>query len=302
MVSCFKKFLNFVLSLILLVNLCGCMPWRYPEDTINALLTVSVFDVGQADCIYIELPDGKNMLIDAGNNNDGEKISSYLKAKKNVTDISFLVGTHPHEDHIGGLDVIINDFNIGEIYMPQVCEDDTPTTKTYEDVLDAIIAKDYSINAAKAGMNILSSDNLKIDILSPSSDDYNGEMNNYSVVIRMQFYDSVMLFMGDAEAAVEKELISSYNNLNADILKVGHHGSSTSTSNEFLEKVSPATAIISCGKDNKYGHPTQKTLTKLETSKTDIFRTDLLGSIIISFDQEGYAIGSDKNICLDGSK
>ncbi len=271
-------------------------------DIPNTPLNVYVLDVGQADSIFIELPNGENMLIDAGNNNDGKKICNWLEDTKDVEKITYLIGTHPHEDHIGGLDDVINRFDIGSIYMPLVSDEDTPTTKTYEDVLDAIIENDLSVNRAAAGEGIYSDGNLSLEFIAPIKEDYEGELNNYSAVLRLTYFDSVMLFMGDAEAEVEEEILQNEAVIDADIIKIGHHGSSSSTSKMFLSKVSPSAAIISCGPDNKYGHPTEKTLSKLEAAKIDLYRTDISGTIIIKFDKDGYYIDTDETICLDGGR
>jgi len=245
----------------------------------ESLLKVHFIDVGQADSIFIELPNKETMLIDAGNNSDDETVVNYIN-ELNYDTINYLIGTHPHEDHIGGLDTVIDTFNIQNIYMPKVVY----STKTYEDVLLAVKNKGLKINNAKAGTNIIDSKNLKIDIIAPAND-YYVSTNNYSAVVKITYNDKSFLFMGDAENLSEDEITA---NVKADVIKIGHHGSSSSTSNEFLSKVSPSYAIISVGNNNDYGHPHEEIINLLNKSNIKVYRTDLSGTIIIKSD--GYNI------------
>lgn len=239
------------------------------------LLRVNYIDVGQGDSEFIELPDGKTMLIDAGTNEAGSSVVEYIKSL-GYTTIDYVVATHPHEDHIGGMDDVINAFDIGDIYMPRVTAD----TKTYEDLLDAVSAKNLVIFTAHAGVSIIESDGLSVKMVAPVSDSYE-DLNNYSAVIRIVYGDTSFLFSGDAEDTSEAEITD---DIKADVLKVGHHGSDTATSDDFLAKVNPSIAVISCGKDNKYGHPTENTLKKLNDKGITVLRTDELGTIVITSD------------------
>ena len=219
-----------------------------PSVTISSSdrLQVHFIDVGQADCTLIQLPNGENMLIDAGNNENGSQVVDYVKRQR-IGKIDYLVGTHPHADHIGGLDDVILQLDIGEIYMPKV----QTNTKTFRDVLEAVQQKGLKIKTAKAGVEILNRDNLSIEILAPNADSYEN-LNNYSAVIRLVYGDNAFLFTGDAEALSESEITRE---VEAEVLKVGHHGSISSASEEFLDRVSPQYAYIPCGKDN---NPTTK--------------------------------------------
>jgi len=246
-----------------------------PDVKDDAELVVNFIDVGQADSIFIELPNSQTLLIDAGNNNDGETVVNYIKNLDYDT-INYVVGTHPHEDHIGGLDTVINTFNIENIYMPKVQHN----TATFEDVLLAIQNKGLKINTAKAGSNILNIGNLNVEILAPVNDTYAG-LNDYSAVIKVTYENNSFLFMGDAESLSENEITA---DLKADMLKVGHHGSDTSTSREFLKKVKPTYAVISVGKDNSYGHPSNDILALLNEFDVNIFRTDEQGTIVARSD------------------
>ena len=252
------------------------------NDTIYA--TIGFIDVGQGDSEFIELPNGETMLIDAGTNETGKNVVDYIKSL-GYTSIDYVVGTHPHEDHIGGLDDVIKTFDIGSIYMPKVTAD----TKTFEDVLDAAESKNLMINTAKSGVSIMDTEDLSVKFLAPTLDIYENT-NDYSAVVKVVYGDTSYLFTGDAEEFSESLITD---DVNADVLKVGHHGSSTSTSTEFLKKVSPSSAVISCGKDNSYGHPHSETLQKLADMGTAVYRTDELGTIVSVSD--GKTINFDTN-------
>jgi DNA internalization-related competence protein ComEC/Rec2 len=270
-----------ILFLILMVSLLGCSSTSdvvSQPDSIPSTkdLAVHFIDVGQADSIFIELPNGQCMLIDAGKNADGGLVVDYLRQHQ-VNKIDYLVGTHPHEDHLGGLDDVINNFEIGKLYMPKV----THTTKTFRDVITAAQSKGLKINVAKAGVEILKQPGLLIDILSPLQAEYD-ELNNYSAVIKLTYGDHRWLFTGDAEELVEQDMLDSNMDLKADILKVGHHGSNTSSTGEFLKQVAPQWAVISAGKDNDYGHPHQEVMERLQQTGIHTLRTDVQGTIIMT--------------------
>jgi len=262
-----------LLSCVLLFT--SCVPDFAVNTSINDNeLNVIVFDVGQADCIYIKTPEDENILIDAANNGDGGYIVSYL-ASLGVKKIDYFFLTHPHADHIGGADDIIENFEIKNIYMPKVYHD----TKTYEEVLKSAKAKGLKIKAAKPEIINLSSCVLRI--LSPVKEKYN-DLNSYSIVIKLSYYDFDMLFMGDLPKEQEKDILN--NDLSADIIKIGHHGSQYSTSEDLLNKSKSSYAIISAGEDNDYGHPYDKTLRLLEKHNIAVYRTDYEGDIIINSD------------------
>ena len=249
------------------------------NDTIGlGHLKVHFIDVGQADCILIQ-SDEHTMLIDAGNNGDAKKVVAYIKSQ-NIEDLDYVVGTHPHEDHIGGLDAVIENFDIGVIYMPKAMN----TTKTFEDVLNAIAKKGMKVTTPIPGTKVEFGE-ASFTILAPNSDNYK-EVNNYSIVIKLVHGNNSFLFTGDAEDVSEKEMMEKGFDLSADVLKVGHHGSSSSTTEEFLMKVNPQYAVICVGKDNKYGHPHKETLDLLNKKGIKIYRTDKSGTIIAISDGE----------------
>lgn len=254
-------------------------------------LTVHYLDVGQADSILIQTPSGKSMLIDAGNNEDSNTILSYVKKLK-IKTIDVLIGTHPHEDHIGSMDDVIKTFSIGKIYMPKA----STTTKTFKDLLTSIKNKGLKVTTAAAGLNINDLDPLlKISMLAPNNSTYE-DLNNYSAVIKIVYGTTSFLFTGDAEDISEKEMIDKKYNLKANVLKVGHHGSKYSTSAAFLKAVSPQYAVISVGKDNDYGHPAQATIDRLNASKIQIYRTDLLGTIIETSDGKNITLNKNATV------
>lgn len=292
-----RVFQSFILVLLLVLSIVGCAATDNPNPSNGTgspspsnlssqkeLLGVTFIDVGQADSALIQLPNGKNMLIDAGNNEDAELLTSYLK-KRGIEEIHILIGTHPHEDHIGSMDKVIENFKIGQVIMPKV----TTNTKTFEDVLLAVQKKGLKIKEGKAGVELDLGQfdegvpPVSAEILAPISSKYE-DMNNYSIVLRLTYGSTVFLFTGDAEDVSEEEMLTSKGSLKADVLKVGHHGSNSSTTKEFLAAVAPQYAIISVGEDNSYGHPTETVLKRLSKAGVVIYRTDQVGTITITSD------------------
>ena len=245
-------------------------------------VVVRYLDVGQADSILVQ-SEGINMLIDAGTNSSGQTVVKDLE-NLGVTKIDYLIGTHPHEDHIGGMDDVIKNFDIGIIYMPKI----QTNTKTFEDVLDAVSEKGLKITSPQKG-DEFEVGGTRCEIMTDGIED-TSNLNLSSIVIRMTYGTQSFLFMGDAE----KENEETRQWPQTTVLKVGHHGSSTSSSTQFLNEVQPQISVISVGKDNKYGHPTKTTINKLEKIKTKIYRTDESGTITITCDGKKCIVTTEK--------
>lgn len=269
------------------------------EDVIIGDLKVHYIDVGQGDSIFIEFPTGETALIDGGPRSSGQKVLNYLD-KQNVKRIDYLIAIHPHEDQIGGLIDVVNNYEIGKIYIPNV----EHTTKTFEDFLLAIQNKGKKITAAKAGNMIIDKKGLSVKILAPEDNFTYDNLNDYSVVIKLNYKNISFLFTGDAESLSESTMMSKGYDLKADVLKVGHHGSKTSTTDEFLSKVAPKYAVISCGLNNSYGHPHTEIINKLRARGIQIYRTDLDGTSVaisdgkdIVFEKKASEkVGDDKEV------
>ena len=232
-------------------------------------LNVIFLDVGQADSILLENM-GKYMLIDAGNNEDGPKLVTYLK-QKGITSFQYVVGTHPHEDHIGGLDDIIYAFSIDNFYMPDVIT----TTKTFEDVLDALENNNIALSIPNKN-DTFQLGNALIKVLYAGNDG-ESDLNDTSIVLKVTYQNVSFLFTGDASVKVEEQL--DRKDLKSTVLKIGHHGSSTATNEEFLNLVNPTYAVISVGKNNQYDHPHNTVLSTLASHNITTYRTDEDGSI-----------------------
>ncbi|MDD2556326.1 MAG: MBL fold metallo-hydrolase [Syntrophaceticus sp.] len=241
-------------------------------------LTVHFLDVGQGDSILIQFPNDSAMLVDAGPDENGAPVISYLK-KQGVKKIDYLVATHPHADHIGGMAAVIKEFDINKVYMPKV----THATKTFEDMLLAIKGKGLKITPARAGLDILDQDGLQATFTAPCGSYYDS-LNNYSAVVKIQYGNTSFLLTGDAEDISEQEMLADGMDLQADVLKVGHHGSSSSTTPALLRSVAPEYAVILLGAGNDYGHPHQETLEHLADAGVNIYRTDQEGTIVFASD------------------
>lgn len=241
------------------------------NEVISSNLEVYFLDVGQADSILISNKD-HHILIDAGNNEDGPLLVNYIK-ELGISKFDLVVGTHPHEDHIGGLDNIIDNFDIDNIYLPDVIT----TTKTFEEVIDSISNKNIEITIPKVN-DTLSLGDITIEVISSNSNQDN--LNDSSLVLKLTYGSNSFLFTGDISSEVEKTIIDK--NIDVDVLKVSHHGSSSSTSTNFLKKVTPSYAIISVAKKNTYNHPSKSTINRIKEYTDNLYITSELGTIKIT--------------------
>lgn len=264
----------------------------------DADLTIRYIDVGQGDCELISYA-GQNILIDAGEKEAAEAVSGTLDGL-GIKKLDYVIATHPHSDHIGALGNIIDKYDIGTVIAPRIKDELVPTSKAYERFLTALSKKGQKLTAAKAGAvysladENKENDNTAFEVLAPVGNDYD-DLNDWSVVIRLVHGENAFLFTGDAEKAAESDIIASGAELSADVLKAGHHGSSSSTSKKFLEAVSPKTVIISCGDGNSYGHPHKETIEKLDKNSIEYYRTDQCGTITVYSDGESCRVQTERS-------
>ncbi len=301
-------------------------------------LKVHFVDVGQGDCILIELPDGKNVIIDSGDNTKStyNDVKNYIQTKTGIKQFDYAIATHADADHIGSFDDILRDFEVRYVYRPYVFYSGShhqfstdfnkgstkykQQSKAYGDFLDLINKETYLDNGEtkRAGWEFFSDDSdfagkisynetvydYYFDFLTPKVDDLSEisykDANDYSPIIKFTYCGVDVLFTGDAEKEAEADFVNFYKNrtdldLDVDILKVGHHGSETSTSQEFLDLVKPERAVIQCGVNNSYKHPRQNTLNRLLESSIAVFRNDLQGDILLTITAQGnYSFATEK--------
>lgn len=279
------KFGKFIIAFIFLMSLTACgnmsvmgtgkLGGRVGKTECLSELTVHFMDVGQGDAILIAC-GGEYMLIDAGDNSKGTAVQNYL-TKQGVKTLKYVVGTHPDADHIGGMDVVLYKFDCETVMMPDVASD----TASYRDVLDTMKEKGYRSTLPKVG-NTYTLGDARFVIAGPGK--AYEDTNNHSIVIRMTHGENSFLLTGDMEEDAEADILQGRVSLQADVLKVGHHGSRSSSSEAFLEAVSPTYAVISCGEDNSYGHPHAQTLNALRRMGVQVFRTDEQGTVTASSD------------------
>lgn len=286
-----KKLYKFILPLMSAALLAGCSA-DFNADSLasvismisgdsgdnnqnTGMLNVFYLDVGQGDSELIELPDGKTMLIDAGTSESEEYIIDFIH-NRGISKLDYVVATHPHADHIGGMAGVLNAFTIGTVYMPDAAND----TKTFDRMLDAIEDKNIPVTQAKAGVNIFKDGSLHAELLAPCGDSYE-ELNDYSAVVKLNYGNTSFLFMGDAEELSENEI---QGNVQCDVVKVGHHGSNTSSSPGFVSRTNAKYAVICAGKGNSYGLPKDKIIKRWQNAGAEVLRTDEDGTILFTSD------------------
>ncbi len=280
-----KKVLLLLLIVFISFNITSCAKVTKTQIIPSEIaLKVHFVDVGQGDCIFVELPEQKCMLIDCGEYEYADTVTEYIK-KLGYTAIDYVVATHPHTDHMGGMSAIIKEFELANFYMPDAAHD----TDQFDKMLDAVANSGCNAEYAYAGKTIFDYSGAKAVFLAPYGKNYK-DLNDYSAVLKLTYKDSSFIFTGDAEENSEKRMLANGVDLQADVLKCGHHGSSSSTTESFFKEVNPKYAVITAGKNNSYGHPHIETIALLEHYNVEYYRTDECGTVIISTDGKSYAV------------
>ena len=280
-----KKKPSILLSLIVLILLAigawrgGLLDGAREYTPVEGTLEVHIVDVDQADCTLL-MCEGGNVLIDAGDVETADEVVQYLKGL-GITQLAYAIFTHPDADHIGGAAAVIESFDIKGVILPELHEGDVPTTKVYERMVAALEAKtETDVIPATPGESYEIGE-LKMKILAPLSENYTN-INDYSVTARFDFGATSFLFTGDALEKSEGEMLDRYpaSELKADFFQAGHHGAKNANTLDFVRAVSPSIVAVSCGKDNKYGHPTDEALASFAAVNATVYRTDELGTMI----------------------
>lgn len=267
------------------------------QEKVEGKLTLTMINVGQADS-FLLVQNGKVALIDCGTRSTGKDVVSYLKSL-NITKIDYLFGTHPHDDHMGGMYDVITNFEIGKIILPDVKEGEV-TTNWYLKLMQEIKNKKHNLETVKLG-TLYNLGDATMKVIGPISKP-KGNLNNYSIVLKVTFGNVNIIMTGDAEKDVEAEILKSGEALGADILKVGHHGSDTSSSIAFLEAVNPKYALISAKIGNKYKHPIKETMQNLQARNVTVYRTDECGTVVVTINQDQITFSTNHGDYLSGEE
>ncbi len=286
-----------LIALVLTFVGCGKKDRAFSSDS----MTVYFFDVGQADCSLVLFPDGKAMLIDAGNRADGDFIVNHLN-RLGIDTLDYFVLTHPHEDHIGGAEDIFKKFKILTVCLPNIPKEFEPDTGIFRDVSTAIEKESCRTLKLNSNTVIAANETYEITALNPHENAVYSDTNDWSLSLLVNCFTNTILFTGDCEQPAELEMINSKINIDADILKVGHHGSENSSTEAFLKATTPLASVISCGRDNSYNHPHIKAIERLDNIGSAVYRTDTVGTVIAKCYYGGFNIETDNSICLDGNK
>lgn len=290
-----------VTAYLLLLLLAGFLLWQrpavsYPEQEYGPisetpLLTVRFLDVGQGDAALLTT-ETHAVLIDGGLPGAGRELRAAL-GRAGVKKLDLVLLSHPHADHYGGLIEVVEKVPIGEFLMPSIPEDLTPTAVSFGTLLEALEGREVSCRFAEPGMTVSLGDAV-LTVLAPGKNARYDSLNDYSILARVDCGETSFLFTGDAEKRAEKNAVEEGMDLNATVLKVGHHGSNTSSHSRFLEAVSPEIAVISVGEGNRYGLPSEKALARIKEQDIRIYRTDLQGTITLTSDGRKVAVKTER--------
>lgn len=264
---------------------------KTPYTASEGEATVHFIDVGQGDCELITVGES-TVLIDCGESDYYDNVKSYL-TKLGITKLDYVIATHPHSDHMGGMGYVLTDFKVGHFMMPRTSDDMIPSTRVYERMIGALEEKKISASYAKAGDVIELDNGGRLEILAPLHDDYDN-LNNYSVTIRFVFGSNSFLLTGDIERAAENDILNSGEDISCDVLKVAHHGSTSSSTMAFLREADPEYAVINVGKDNSYGHPKQEVLDRLDEIGCKYYTTMQYGNIVFASNGQELTLYSSK--------
>ncbi|MEN1759738.1 MULTISPECIES: ComEC/Rec2 family competence protein [Anoxynatronum] len=275
--SRFKFIVPFFLIGILFIGISG----RYlSTNPFKNHLSVHLIDVGQGDSLFIRTPSGTGLLIDAGDASGGDLVAAYLK-RQGIRKIPLVVATHPHADHIGGMETVLTQFDVDTVYLPPVVH----TSRTFESLLNTVESEGQQLVAVTEPTIILDEENVVVRILT-TGHDFGDHLNNWSLWVHVTHGQQSFLFTGDAEQEAELLAVETFPAewLRSTVLKAGHHGSNTSSTQALLEMVSPEVVLISCGRNNAYGHPHKDVISRLEALDVWIYRTDLQGHVTLYSD------------------
>lgn len=264
------------------------------QDSVSAAegeISVHFIDVEQGDCELI-VSGEKTVLIDSGEKLYASRVTSYLKDQR-IRRLDYIIATHPHDDHIGGLAEIMRNFQVGTVIMPEIPSELLPMSKEFEDMLDVIEQRRINAEYSRTGRVLDLGNGAALEFLAPVHDDYSN-LNNYSIACRLSHGNRSFLFMGDIERAAESDMLNSGAYLKSDVIKVGHHGSTSSSTPAFVERVSPEYAVIEVGEGNSYGHPKKEVVNRFLEHGCKIYTTMDSGNIIFISDGENFRIFTDR--------
>lgn len=248
--------------------------------------SVHFIDVGQGDSTLVE-SNGEYLLIDAGENGHETEVLNYLRSM-GIEKLDYIIATHQHSDHIGGLPEVLEEYECDNIIMPRLTKEQTPTNSTYKAFLNAVQASEAKVISAKPG-SVYALGGAQFEILGPVTDDAE-DINNMSAMTKITYGETSFLITGDAETEEELEILGNGADLDCDVLRAGHHGSYTSSCKDFLNAITPEICVISCGADNDYGHPHDAALKRIKKHTEEIYRTDICGSVVMTSDGENIDI------------